>query len=129
MVSCSDHFDFCDDISDQFGKTLRTGQQDQLVMGVENYGRHLNSVIPLIAVVVLRDLNGLKQLAAVTITGFVASHGPKRLLNDVEFLGTRWGSVPNLQAANIICHPAIQHWQVLPPSTPFDNIQGGSALL
>lgn len=85
MVSCSDHFDFCDDISDQFGKTLRTGQQDQLVMGVEKYGRHLNSVIPLIAVVVLRDLNGLKQLAAVTVTGFVASHSPKRLLNDVEF--------------------------------------------
>jgi len=31
----------------------------------------------------------------ITVAGILASHGPKRLLNDVEIMGTRLGQRPN----------------------------------
>jgi len=41
--------------------------------------------------VVLRDWRGAGQLAGVVVAGIAASHGPKRLLNDVTIMGTRLG--------------------------------------
>ncbi|MBV6631500.1 MAG: phosphatase PAP2 family protein [Alphaproteobacteria bacterium] len=72
----------------------RNGRDNHLVVGVEEYGRHLNTIIPIVIAIALRDVGGLKQAAAIVFTGIVASHGPKRLLNDVEVMGTRLGERP-----------------------------------
>ena len=77
----------------------RQGQSSALVMATEKYGRHINTLLPIVTVIVLRDLTGLKQLAVVTIAGVVASHGPKRWLNDVTVLGTRLGQRPRSPAS------------------------------
>lgn len=74
--------------------TSKNGHDNPIVVNVENYGRHLNTLIPLAMVVLLRDVNGLKQLGAIAFTGIVASRGSKRLLNDVEIMGTRLGQRP-----------------------------------
>lgn len=82
--------------SDMEGRyaTSKGGQGDWLVETTEDYGRHLNTLIPLGAALVLRDVTGLKQIVVITVAGIVASHGPKRLLNNVEVLGTRLGQRP-----------------------------------
>lgn len=72
----------------------RGGENSFVVMATEEYARHLNSLLPLAAIVALRDWNGLKQMAFVTVAGIAASHGPKRLLNDVTVKGTRLGQRP-----------------------------------
>ncbi|MBO9450071.1 phosphatase PAP2 family protein [Tropicibacter sp. R16_0] len=73
----------------------RNGQDNALVTGVEDYGRHLNTLIPIGVAIALRDVKGLWQIGAVVLAGTVATHGPKRLLNDVEILGTRLGQRPH----------------------------------
>lgn len=73
----------------------RGGKSSKLVMFTEDYGRHINTLLPFATIVVLRDWTGLKQIAVVTVAGIVASHGPKRLLNDVTVMGTRLGQRPN----------------------------------
>lgn len=73
----------------------RGGQSSKLVMFTEEYGRHINTLLPFATIVVLRDWTGLKQIAVVTVAGIVASHGPKRLLNDVTVMGTRLGERPS----------------------------------
>ena len=73
----------------------KNGHSDPFIVGVEDYGRHINSILPAIAIVVMRDVNGLKQLATIGLTGMIASHGPKRLLNDVTISGTRLGERPS----------------------------------
>ncbi|MBO9448341.1 phosphatase PAP2 family protein [Ruegeria sp. R14_0] len=73
----------------------RNGHDNVLVTSVEDYGRHLNSVIPIGMAIALRDTKGLWQIAAVALAGTAATHGPKRLLNDVEIFGTRLGQRPN----------------------------------
>ncbi|GAB4267934.1 MAG: hypothetical protein Kow0013_18310 [Pararhodobacter sp.] len=70
------------------------GAQDALIQGVEHYGRHVNTVLALAVPIVLRDWVGLKQLAVATVAGIVATHGPKRLLNDVWIGDTRLGQRP-----------------------------------
>jgi membrane-associated phospholipid phosphatase len=72
----------------------RGGQASKLVMSTEEYGRHINTLLPVAAIMLLRDWTGLKQLAVVTVAGMAASHGPKRLLNDVTVMGTRLGQRP-----------------------------------
>ncbi|MEO0393226.1 MAG: phosphatase PAP2 family protein [Pseudomonadota bacterium] len=74
--------------------TSKGGHQDALVVAVEEYGRHLNTAIPVVLAIALRDVSGMKQAAAIVVAGIVASHGPKRLLNDVEIMGTRLGERP-----------------------------------
>lgn len=74
--------------------TPRGGQSSKLVMFTEEYGRHINILLPFAAIMVLRDWTGLKQIAVVTVAGIAASHGPKRLLNDVTVMGTRLGQRP-----------------------------------
>lgn len=73
----------------------RGGQSSTLVMLTEDYGRHINTLLPIAAIVVFRDWTGFKQMAVVTVAGITASHGPKRLLNDVTVMGTRLGQRPS----------------------------------
>jgi lipid A 1-phosphatase len=74
--------------------TPRGGAQSALVLGVEDYGRHINTLLPIATAVVLRDWTGLKQIAVIIVAGTLASHGPKRLLNNVVIGDTRLGQRP-----------------------------------
>lgn len=69
--------------------------EDMLVVGVEDYARHVNTVVALAVPVLLRDWTGLKQLGVVTVAGILATHVPKRLLNDVWAGDTRLGQRPH----------------------------------
>ena len=73
----------------------RGGHEMPFVVGTENYGRHINTVLPFALALMLKDKEGLKQLGFITVAGIIASHGPKRLLNDVEIMGTRLGQRPS----------------------------------
>ena len=66
-----------------------------IVQKTEKYLRHTNSVLPIATVIVLRDWKGAGQIIGVIGAGIVASHGPKRLLNDVSIMGTRLGQRPS----------------------------------
>lgn len=80
---------------EKYYSTPRGGQEMPLVTVTEDYARHINSLLPLAAIVILRDWKGLQELAMVTVVGTLAVHVPKRLLNDVEIMGTRLGRRPN----------------------------------
>lgn len=73
----------------------RNGADDRFVTGVEQYGRHLNTLIPLGTALVLRDAKGLGQIFGTISAGTAATHIPKRLLDDVEIAGTRLGQRPS----------------------------------
>jgi CDP-diacylglycerol--serine O-phosphatidyltransferase len=76
--------------------TVSKGGRDMpFVVAVEDYGRHINTLLPFAMALVLKDKEGLKQLGFIAVAGILASHGPKRLLNDVEIMGTRLGQRPN----------------------------------
>lgn len=75
--------------------TTKGGHDSALVMTTEVYGRHVNTLLPIVVAVVMRDWVGLKQLGVIIVAGTLASHGPKRLLNDVEIMGTRLGQRPS----------------------------------
>ena len=61
----------------------RGGHDRASIVAFENYGRHVNTALPFITALALRDWVGLKQLVVITVVGVLASHGPKRLLNDI----------------------------------------------
>jgi lipid A 1-phosphatase len=71
------------------------GHERPVVVAFEDYGRHINTLLPFVLALVLKDKEGWKQLGMITVVGILASHGPKRLLNDVEIMGTRLGQRPN----------------------------------
>ena len=73
----------------------RGGHEMPFVVATESYGRHINTVLPFALALILKDKEGLKQLGFITVAGILASHGPKRLLNDVEIMGTRLGQRPS----------------------------------
>ena len=73
----------------------RGGHEMPFVAATESYGRHINTILPFALALLLKDKDGLKQLGFITVAGILASHGPKRLLNDVEIMGTRLGQRPN----------------------------------
>ena len=75
------------------------GHSSIVVVRTEEYGRHINTILPFAVIVALRDWQGLRQILAVTVGGIVASHGPKRLLNDVEIMGTRLGERPQSEGS------------------------------
>jgi len=79
---------------DQYRATPYPGNENALVVGVEAYGRHVNTAVALAVPVLLRDWTGLKQLAVVALSGVLATHIPKRLLNRIEIFGTRLGERP-----------------------------------
>lgn len=81
------------DMEGTYGQS-RGGDDMTLVVGTEYAGRFVNTALQLGVPLVLRDMTGLKQLAVITVAGIVASHGPKRLLNDIEIMGTRLGQRP-----------------------------------
>ena len=83
--------------SDMEGRYAQSrGGHDMLhVVLIEDYGRFINTGLQLAVPLLLRDAAGLKQLAVITVGGILASHGPKRLLNDVELWGTRLGQRPS----------------------------------
>lgn len=68
--------------------------QNPVLLAVDGYGRHLNTLAALGALVVLRDATGARQLAVATLAGLAATHGPKGLLDDVTVFGTRLGERP-----------------------------------
>ena len=72
----------------------RGGHHDPKVVLVEDAVRHVNTVVAVALPVINRDLVGLAQLAVVTVVGTVATHIPKRLLNDWVVAGTRLGQRP-----------------------------------
>lgn len=72
----------------------KLGPPAPIVTHTEDWGRLTNTVLQLAVPLMLRDVTGLKQLVPVTIAGIVASHGPKRLLNNVVVGETRLGQRP-----------------------------------
>lgn len=72
----------------------KNGRFDPVVQITETYGRHTNTLLPLALAVVLRDWNGLWQIAWVAVGTSVATHGQKRLLNGVVIGDTRLGQRP-----------------------------------
>lgn len=73
----------------------RLGPQSPVVTQTEKWGRLTNTVLQLAVPVLTRDVTGLKQLVPITLGGILASHGPKRLLNDVVIGETRLGQRPS----------------------------------
>ena len=71
------------------------GYERPVVVAFEDYGRHINTLLPFVLALVLKDKEGWKQLGMITVVGILASHGPKGLLNYVEIMGTRLGQRPN----------------------------------
>lgn len=80
---------------DEYYSVSRHGHSNEFVVGIENYGRHINTVLPIATAVLLRDSSGLGQIAATTVLGVAATHIPKRLLDNVHVFGTRLGQRPN----------------------------------
>lgn len=72
----------------------RGGEHVATVVFVEEFLRHANTAAAILLPIVHRDGVGLAQLAVVTVVGTAATHGAKRLLNDVEVAGTRLGQRP-----------------------------------
>ena len=70
---------------DGYYATSKGGNKNIFVNGIEDYGRHINTITPLVMALALKDGTGIKQLLVITFSGILASHGPKRLLND--FIG------------------------------------------
>ena len=80
--------------------TTRGGQDMPFVVGTEKYGRHINTLMPFALALISRDKNGIKQLLIITVSGILASHGPKRFLNNVQIMGTRLGERPFSPTSN-----------------------------
>ena len=80
--------------------TTRGGQDMPFVVATEKYGRHINALMPFALALISRDKNGIKQLLIITVSGILASHGPKRFLNNVQIMGTRLGERPFSSTSN-----------------------------
>ena len=80
--------------------TTRGGQDMPFVVVTEKYGRHINTLMPFALALISRDKNGIKQLLIITVSGILASHGPKRFLNNVQIMGTRLGERPFSPTSN-----------------------------
>lgn len=70
-------------------------QPDSIVQKTERYGRFVNTVLQVALPLATRDIIGLKQLVLIAFTGTLATHGLKRVLNDVEVMGIRLGQRPS----------------------------------
>lgn len=83
-------------------RTTGTGPEEAsaVVHFIEDYGRHLNTIVPLALVIANRDLIGAKQIAVIALSGTVLTHGAKRALNDVHIGDTRLGQRPSGPTSN-----------------------------
>ena len=74
--------------------TSRGGEDISFVVSTEKYGRHVNTLMPFALAIISRDKAGFKQILVIAVSGIIASHGPKRILNNVKIMGTRLGQRP-----------------------------------
>ena len=74
--------------------TSRGGEDISFVVSTEKYGRHINTLMPFALAIISRDKAGFKQILVIAVSGIIASHGPKRILNNVKIKGTRLGQRP-----------------------------------
>ena len=74
--------------------TSRGGEHISFVVSTEKYGRHINTLMPFALAIISRDKAGFKQILVIAVSGIIASHGPKRILNNVKIMGTRLGQRP-----------------------------------
>ena len=74
--------------------TSRGGEDISFVVLTEKYGRHINTLMPFALAIISRDKAGFKQILVIAVSGIIASHGPKRILNNVKIMGTRLGQRP-----------------------------------
>jgi len=74
--------------------TSRGGEDILFVVSTEKYGRHINTLMPFALAIISRDKAGFKQILVIAVSGIIASHGPKRILNNVKIMGTRLGQRP-----------------------------------
>ena len=74
--------------------TSRGGEDILFVVSTEKYGRHINTLLPFALAIISRDKAGFKQILVIAVSGIIASHGPKRILNNVKIMGTRLGQRP-----------------------------------
>ena len=74
--------------------TSRGGEDIPFVVSTEKYGRHINTLMPFALAIISRDKAGFKQILVIAVSGIIASHGPKRILNNVKIMGTRLGQRP-----------------------------------
>ena len=74
--------------------TYRGGEDISFVVSTEKYGRHINTLLPFALAIISRDKAGFKQILVIAVSGIIASHGPKRILNNVKIMGTRLGQRP-----------------------------------
>ncbi|MDA9099703.1 phosphatase PAP2 family protein [Planktomarina sp.] len=74
--------------------TSRGGEDISFVVSTEKYGRHINTLLPFALAIISRDKAGFKQILVIAVSGIIASHGPKRILNNVKIMGTRLGQRP-----------------------------------
>jgi len=85
---------------DGFYAESQGGEEMVAVTFTEDYGRFINSGLQLLVPILTRDVVGLKQVAVITVVGIIATHGPKRLLDNVEIAGTRLGQRPYSPTSN-----------------------------
>ncbi|MDB4115813.1 phosphatase PAP2 family protein [Planktomarina sp.] len=74
--------------------TSRGGEDISFVVSTEKYGRHINTLMPFALAIISKDKAGFKQILVIAVSGIIASHGPKRILNNVKIMGTRLGQRP-----------------------------------
>ena len=74
--------------------TSRGGEDISFVVSTEKYGRHINTLLPFALAIISKDKAGFKQILVIAVSGIIASHGPKRILNNVKIMGTRLGQRP-----------------------------------
>ncbi len=76
-------------------RTPRTDGNSSLVRVTENYLRFTNTIAQVALPILLKDKIGMIQLVYVGISGTVATHGLKRLVDKWEIWGTRLGERPS----------------------------------
>ena len=79
---------------ENYYSTSRGGEDMPFVVSTEKYGRHINTLLPFALAIISRDKAGFKQILVIAVSGIIASHGPKRGLNNVKIMGTRLGQRP-----------------------------------
>jgi membrane-associated phospholipid phosphatase len=73
----------------------RNSRHMLVVMMVEDYARYINTALPLVTTIVLKDWTGMKQLVVLAVSTTLSTHIPKRVMNNVEVNGIRLGERPN----------------------------------
>lgn len=73
----------------------RNGTEIFLVKMVDGYVRYINTALPILTVIMLKDVTGIKQLIVSGISTTLSTHIPKYALNDLRIFATRLGQRPS----------------------------------